>query len=106
MLKKLGLPVFAMLAGLFLANPAPAKAAVQFGVQIGPSYPAYSYGYPAAGYYGYPYSGYYANPYPSYYYSSPRYYRNPSFGYRDYRYDRRLRHQEREWREHRRGYYR
>lgn len=109
MLKKIGLPAVALVAGLFLANPTPAKAGVQFGVQIGPSYPAYSYGYvdPYPGYYATPYPNYYySSPYPSYYYSTPAY-RNRGWGFGD-RYRGSRSNDYRRYREHdlrdRRGY--
>ena len=75
MLKKLALPVVALLAVLMLASP-PAKAGVHFGITVGP--PVYTY--PAYPYYNYPY--YYNNPYVysytyphgyNYYYPTPRY---------------------------------
>jgi hypothetical protein len=76
MLKKLALPVVA-LAMILILTSAPAKAAVRFGVTIGP--PVYTY--PAYPYYSAPYvDPYYA---PNYYYApAPAYvYPSPSFGF-------------------------
>jgi len=86
MLKRIGLPVFVLLAILMIAAPAPASAKVHFGVYVGPQYyPAPYYTYPP--YYTYqPYSnyGYYGVvPYSSYYYRVPEYrYRYPAYRYR------------------------
>ncbi len=68
MLKKLGIPVFALGAMLALAVPHPATAGgVHFGITVGNP----NYDYPAPYYYGYPtpYSYSYANPYDGYPYS-------------------------------------
>src|SRR5262249_23498521 len=73
MLKKIALPVVALVVMLILAS-APAKAAVRFGVTVGP--PVYTY--PAYPYYPNPY----VDPYyvPNYYYA-PAPYAYPSFGF-------------------------
>ena len=66
MLKKIALPVVALVGLLFLAS-APAKAAVQFGITVGP--PVYTY--PAYPYYSDPYAYSYAYPYSYNYYVAP-----------------------------------
>jgi hypothetical protein len=69
MLKKIGLPIIALLALLVFITPAPAHAGVRFGVAVGPAYP-YGYAYP----YTYPYAyanPYYYNGYPAYPYVAP-----------------------------------
>ena len=73
MLKKIALPVVALVAMLILAS-APAQAAVRFGITIGPpvyTYPAYpdpyAYSYDYADPYVYPGYNYYA-PAPTYVY--------------------------------------
>ena len=109
MLKKIGLPMCAFLALLILVSPAPAKAGVSFGIQVGPAYPAYGYAYPASPYVD-PYQGYYSAPYPNYYYSAPvPAYRYPAYGF-GYRLDRSYRDNRfrgHEYREHNRnGQYR
>ena len=74
MLKKIALPVVALFALLILAS-APAKAAVRFGITVGP--PVYTY--PVYPYYSNPYAYSYAYPYTpdsynNYYYApAPRY---------------------------------
>jgi hypothetical protein len=98
MIKKIGLSV-ALLAGLFVLSPRPAKAEVHFGVYVGA--PAYTYpAYPAYGYDAYP--DYYANPAPVYRYPAPAYvtpYYSYGYGSRYYR-DRE--HERHEFREHER----
>jgi hypothetical protein len=82
MLKKIALPVVALVAMLILAS-APAKAAVRFGITVGPpvyTYPAYPYdpyvyANPYADPYAYP--GYYDN----YYYAPAPVYAYPYFSY-------------------------
>jgi len=73
MLKKIGISTLALVALLVMANPAPAKAEVRFGLSLGVppvySYPADPYAYPAP--YAYPYN-YYATP-PTYIYPAPAY---------------------------------
>jgi hypothetical protein len=80
MLKKLALPVIALVMLLSMAS-APAQAAVRFGVTIGPSpvytYPAYPYSYD-------PYAPAYVDPYyatPNYYYAPAPVYVAPSFSF-------------------------
>ncbi len=93
MLKKISLPILALVVLLMLAGATQAQARVHWGVYVGPSYPAYGY-YPAYPYpYGYPYSGYYLNPY-----YAP--YAYPSYGYGYYGGYHGHRHHE--WREHER----
>ena len=77
MLKKIALPVVALVVMLILAS-APAKAAVRFGVTVGP--PVYTY--PANPYYPDPYVDPYVDPYyaPNYYYA-PAPYVYPSYGF-------------------------
>ena len=81
MLKKIALPVVALVVMLILAS-APAKAAVRFGVTVGPpvyTYPAYPYD-PYA--YANPYADPYAYPgYYDYYYAPAPVYAYPSFSY-------------------------
>ena len=74
-MKKIGIPIFAVLALIVLLVPAHAKAGVRFGVTVGP--PVYAY--PPAYAYPYPYPYAYGYPYPSsyYYYSAP--YRYPRY---------------------------
>jgi hypothetical protein len=87
MLKRLGIPLVALLALLMIVSPTPANAKVRFGVGIytGPpvySYPAYPYAYP------YPYSDYYYDygygypVYPRAYGYYPRRYYAPSYQFR------------------------
>jgi hypothetical protein len=78
MLKKIALPVVALVVMLILAS-APAKAAVQFGVTVGP--PVYTY--PAYPNYSGPYYDPYADPYaaPNYYYAPAPAYVYPNFGF-------------------------
>ena len=79
-MKKIGLSV-ALLAGLFVLAPRPAKAEVHFGVYVG--VPAYTYpAYPAYGYDAYP--DYYAYPAPVYRYPAPAYV-TPYYSSRSYR---------------------
>ena len=81
MLKKIALPVVALVVMLILAS-APAKAAVRFGITIGPpvyTYPAYPYD-PHA--YAAPYVDPYVYPYNSYYYAPAPAYVYPYFSYR------------------------
>ena len=80
MLKKLALPVVALAVFLILAS-APAKAAVRFGITVGPpvyTYPAYPYYQdPYAYSYAYPYNyNYYYAPVPTYVYPYRHTYRN------------------------------
>ena len=90
MIKKIGLSV-ALLAGLFVLAPRPAKAEVHFGVYVGA--PAYTYpAYPAYGHDAYP--GYYSYPAPVYPNVTPYY----SYGYGS-RYYRDREHERHEWRE-------
>ena len=79
MLKKLALPVVALAVMLILSS-APAKAAVQFGITVGPS-PVYTY--PAYPYYPNTYAAPYAYPYvaPDYYYAPAPVYTYPSVGF-------------------------
>jgi hypothetical protein len=82
MLKKIALPVVALVVMLILAS-APAKAAVRFGVTVGPpvyTYPAYPYD-PYA--YANPYADPYAYPgyYDNYYYAPAPAYAYPYFSY-------------------------
>jgi hypothetical protein len=105
MLKKIALPVVALVALLILAS-APAKAAVRFGITVGP--PVYTY--PAYPYYQDPYVTPYVDPYAysyNYYYTpAPTYvypYRSWNRGFnnfRDHERHERLEHQQRELREH------
>ena len=90
MIKKIGLSA-ALLAGLFVLAPRPAKAEVHFGVYVGA--PAYSY--PA-----YPAYGYDAYPAPVYGYPAPAYV-TPYAQY-DSRYYRDREHERHEWLEHQR----
>src|SRR5437763_1327801 len=95
MIKKIGLSL-ALLAGLFVLAPRPAKAEVHFGVYVGA--PAYTYpAYPAYGYDTYP--DYYAYPAPVYPYRAPGYV-TPYYSYRSYR---ERDHDRHEWREHQRN---
>ena len=76
MFKKLALPVVALAAMLTMTS-APAKAAVRFGVTVGP--PVYTY--PAAPYVS-PYYDPYVDPYYDPYYVAPApVYTYPSFGF-------------------------
>jgi hypothetical protein len=78
MLKKLALPVVALAVMLILSS-APAKAAVQFGITVGPS-PVYTY--PAYPYYYDPYVDPYAYSYVApYYYAPAPVYTYPSLGF-------------------------
>jgi len=74
MFKKIGIPIFAVLAFIVLMAPAHANAGVRFGISVGP--PVY---YPPPYVYSYPYPYAYGYPYPSsyYYYSGP--YRYPYY---------------------------
>jgi hypothetical protein len=94
MFKKIGLSV-ALMAGLFVFAPRPAKAEVHFGVYVGA--PAYTYpAYPAYGYDAYPYP---APVYPAPTYVAPYSYGYGSRYYRDRDHDR---HERREHQEHER----
>jgi hypothetical protein len=64
MLRKIGIPVVALLAMFALMAPAPASAAVRFGVGVYAAPPVYSYPAPVYPAYPYPYPGYYSAPYP------------------------------------------
>src|SRR5689334_10292400 len=106
MLRKIALPVVALAVFLMLAS-APAKAAVRFGITVGPpvyTYPAYPYADP----YAYQYASPYDYNYNNYYYApAPRFvYPYRSWDrYRDYRdHERheRLEHEQRNFRDHRR----
>ncbi len=103
MLKRVGLPVIAMLAALAVAHPTPARAGVGVGVYIGggPVYTApvapYPYTAPVPAPYvdPYAYPQPYAYPAPAPVYVAPPYV--PSYGYarpiyRDRGYDRRYEH--------------
>lgn len=98
MIKKIGLSV-ALLAGMFVLAPRPAKAEVHFGVYVGapaytyPAYPAYGYGYDA-------YPDDYAYPAPVYRYPAPAYVAPYSYGYGSRFRDRD--HERHEWLEHQR----
>src|SRR3954467_7796938 len=97
MIKKIGLSL-ALLAGLFVLAPRPAKAEVHFGVYVGA--PAYTYpAYPAYGYDAYPDA--YAYPAPVYRYPAPTYVAPYSYGYGS-RYRDNDRHERRERVEHNR----
>ncbi len=76
MIRKIGLPILAMLAMLAFVHPTPASAGVHFGVGVYAAPPVYSYpAYPYPGYYGAP-----AGPYvDSYYYNCG--YAYPSIGF-------------------------
>ena len=110
MLKKIALPVVALVALMILAS-APAKAAVRFGITVGPpvyTYPAYPYyqdpyAAPYVDPYAYPYSYNYYTPAPTYVYPyrSWNAYRGYS-NFRDHERHERWEHQQREFREHRR----
>jgi hypothetical protein len=64
MLRKIGIPVLALVAFLTFFAPAPAVAGVHWGVSVGPVYP-----HPYAGAYPYSYSPYvYPYPYSTYAY--------------------------------------
>ncbi len=79
MLKKIGLPLIALLALLVFVNPTPAKAGVHFGVAIGGAYPVPVA--PVVPYAGYA-APYYGAPYPAYGYAAPVYpYGGVSIGY-------------------------
>jgi hypothetical protein len=99
MLKRIGIPIFALVALLILfSTPQAANAAVRFGVYVGApvyTYPAYPYAYA--------YPRYYA-PYPVYTYPAPVY--GYGYPYSNYflRVHRRHEWREHEWREHHRGY--
>ena len=98
MIKKIGLSM-ALLAGLFVFAPRPAKAEVHFGVYVGA--PAYTYpAYPAYGYDAYP--DYYAYPAPVYPYRAPAYVAPYSYGYGSRYYRDHDRHERRERVEHER----
>jgi hypothetical protein len=88
MLKKIGIPLVALVAMVTLAPAPKASAAVRFGISVGR--PAYSY--PVD-----PYA--YSSPYTNDYYSYPSY-QAPIYGYS---YDNRRGHEEREYVEHRRS---
>ena len=94
MMKRIGIPVFVLLALLMVFGTPQANAAVRFGVFVGgPAYgPVYS-GYP------YVYSDPYPYPYRTYYYTRPYpyYYSTPVYGYYSRYYWR-----DRRWREHER----
>src|SRR3977135_2097450 len=80
MFKKIGIPIFAVLALMVLLAPIHANAGVRFSVGVGPAYYpppyVYTYPYPYPYAYGYPYpSNYYYAPYRSPYYSSGFYFR-------------------------------
>jgi hypothetical protein len=82
MFKKIGIPIFAVLAVMVLLAPTHANAGVRFGVTVGPPVYyappyAYSYPYPYDPYvYGYAYPRYYRYPYSAYpYYSGGFYWR-------------------------------
>jgi hypothetical protein len=94
MLKRLVIPVI-VLAFLIMLFPVPASAKVHWGVYVGPSYPAYAYGYPYT-----PYPNYYVAPYPAYAYAPAFGY---EYGYRSYGgYDHHHWHRHRDdWRHHR-----
>jgi len=79
MFKKIGIPIFAVLALMALLSPAQANAGVRFGVTVGPPVyyaPPYAYSYPYPYYdpYVYGYS------YPRYYYRYPYYSSYPYYG--------------------------
>lgn len=80
MLKKLGIPIFALAAMLFAFAPSPAKAGVHFGISVGP--PVYTAPYPYSynTYPTYPY-GYYGNAYPYGYSYAPYYYGGSGWGH-------------------------
>ena len=92
MLRKIGIPLLALVAFLLVISPPQASAKWHFGVYVGP--PVYTYP-PAPYVYGYPYS----YPYPPY----SRYYVQPGYaypyGYSTY-YSWGGRHRRNEWREH------
>src|SRR5215475_1091929 len=90
MLRKIALPVVALVVMLILAS-VPAKAAVRFGITVGPpvyTYPAYPV-YPDP-YYSAPYPAPYVAP--GYYYAPAPVYAAPSFGFSWGN-----RHRDREW---------
>ena len=70
MLKKIGIPVVALLALAAIISPAPAKAEVHFGVGVYAAPPVYAYPAPA---------------YPEYYYDAPYTYTYPAPAYGYYR---------------------
>jgi hypothetical protein len=79
MFKKIGIPIFAVLAFMVLLAPTHANAGVRFGVTVGPPVyyaPPYVYSYP------YPYYDPYAYgyAYPRYYYRYPYYSGYPYYG--------------------------
>lgn len=78
MLRKIALPIFALVVMLALVCPPQAQAKVHFGVYVGPgyTYPAYPYAYSNP----YPNPYYYSSPYPAYPYAAP-YYGYPYGGY-------------------------
>ncbi|MDP8981184.1 MAG: hypothetical protein M3O35_11395 [Acidobacteriota bacterium] len=94
MSKRIGIPVFVLVALLVVLSAPQANAGVRFGVFVGgpaygPVYPGYPYVYSDP--YPYPYrTYYYARPYP-YYYSAPVYGYSSRYFWRD-----------RRWREHER----
>jgi len=78
LLKKLGVPILALVAMLAFMTPRPADAAVRFGVYLGgPVYPNYPYAYPYS-YYD-PYYNPYVYPY-AYGYGYPYGYAAPYYG--------------------------
>jgi len=93
MMKRLGLPVLALLGALAFAGASSAQAGVRFGVTVGPPHPP-----------GYVYPQPYVAPYDYGYYSTYP----PAYGYYDYGYRHGHRdhgyweHHRREWREHER----
>jgi hypothetical protein len=89
MLKKIGIPVVAILAAFILTNPKPAQAGVHFGIGIYAAPPVYTYAVPAYS------ENYYADPYgynsvdPGYVYYGGNYggnygrYYGGNYGYRN-----------------------
>src|SRR5260370_34720553 len=93
MLKKIGIPIFAILTLMVLMAPMQANAGVRLGVTVGPPVyyypPAYTYSYPYPYYdpyvYGYAYPRYYRYPYySSYPYYSGSFYWRGGHGRREY----------------------
>lgn len=97
MLKRIGLPIFALAALLLFAAPHKANAEVHFGVYVGGP-PAYAY--PADPYYGNSYDPYYQGyngyPYPAYSYPAPVYSSPYSYGWRGHEYDEHREHENHE----------